>query len=58
MSYFNLPASTIVNRFIPKNAFDDYTNTKQKKKFVERPKSGSTGVFIPKPNKPSVFITK
>lgn len=35
MSYFNLPASTIVNRFIPKNAFDDYTNTKQKKKFVD-----------------------
>lgn len=35
MSYFNLPASTIVNRFIPKNAFDDYTNTKQKRKFVE-----------------------
>lgn len=35
MSYFNLPASTIVNRFIPKNAFDDYTNYKQKKKFVE-----------------------
>jgi len=35
MSYFNLPSSSSVNRFIPKNAFDDYTNTKQKKKFVD-----------------------
>ena len=35
MSYFNLPISTNVNRFIPKNAFDAFTNAKQKKKFIE-----------------------
>jgi hypothetical protein len=35
MTYFELPKSTIVNRFIPKNAFDDYTNSSQKKKFSE-----------------------
>lgn len=35
MSYFNLPISTIVNRFIPKNAFDEFTNAKQRKKFTE-----------------------
>lgn len=35
MSYFELPKSTIVNRFIPKNAFDDYTNSSQKKKFTD-----------------------
>lgn len=34
MSYFNLPISTTVNRFIPKNAFDAFTNAKQKKKFT------------------------
>ena len=35
MSYFNLPISTNVNKFIPKNAFDAFTNAKQKKKFIE-----------------------
>lgn len=35
MSYFNLPISTSVNRFIPKNAFDAFTNAKQKKKFTD-----------------------
>ena len=35
MSYFNLPLTTNVNRFIPKNAFDTVTNSKQKKKFAE-----------------------
>lgn len=28
---FDLPASTIVNRNIPKNSFEDYANSKQKK---------------------------
>ena len=35
MTYFELPKSTIVNRFIPKNAFDDYTKSSQKKKFTD-----------------------
>jgi hypothetical protein len=35
MSYFNLPPSTIVNRFVPKNAFDEFTNSKQKKKLAD-----------------------
>ena len=35
MTYFELPKSTIVNRFIPKNAFDEYTNSSQKKKFTD-----------------------
>ena len=35
MSYFNLPISTNVNRFIAKNAFDTFTTTKQKKKFSD-----------------------
>ncbi len=35
MSYFNLPISSNVNRFIPKNAFDAFTNAKQKKKFTD-----------------------
>lgn len=35
MTYFELPKSTIVNRFIPKNAFDDYINSSQKKKFTD-----------------------
>ncbi|REC40770.1 DUF4391 domain-containing protein [Chryseobacterium sp. 5_R23647] len=33
---FNLPKSTVVQKVIPKNSFDDYTNTKQKKTFSER----------------------
>lgn len=35
MRYFNLPISTIVNRFIPKSSFDSFANTKQKKKFTD-----------------------
>ena len=33
---FNLPKSTEVNKFIPKNAFDTYTNAKQKKLIAEK----------------------
>ena len=32
---FDLPKYTIVNKSIPKNAFDNYTSTKQKKLFSE-----------------------
>lgn len=35
MSYLDLPISTIVDRFIAKNAFDKYINANQRKKFVE-----------------------
>jgi len=35
MEYFILPTSTKVNRVIPKNAFDKYTNTRQKKLFSD-----------------------
>lgn len=35
MDLFNLPNTTIVNRVIPKNAFDSYTNKKQKKLFTD-----------------------
>lgn len=35
MSYFSLPISTTVNKFIPKNAFDEFTNSKQKRKFAD-----------------------
>jgi len=30
-----LPAKTVVNRIVPKNAFDSYTNTKQKRQMVD-----------------------
>jgi len=33
---FNLPKSTVVKKVIPKNAFDAYTNTRQKKIFSEK----------------------
>lgn len=33
---FNLPKSTIIKKIIPKNAFDVYTNTKQKKAFTDK----------------------
>ena len=33
---FNLPKSTVVKKVIPKNAFDTYTNTKQKKAFADK----------------------
>ena len=36
MEHFNLPRSTQVNRVVPKNAFDVYTNTKQKKGFTDK----------------------
>ncbi len=35
MDFFNLPARTKVGRVVPKNAFDEYTNTKQKKLFAD-----------------------
>lgn len=33
---FQLPVSTHVNRVIPKNAFDQFTDTKEKKDFVDK----------------------
>lgn len=33
---FNLPKSTVVKKVIPKNAFDAYTNSKQKKLIAEK----------------------
>jgi len=36
MEIFNLPINTKVNRVVPKNTFDTYTNTKQKKLFVDK----------------------
>jgi uncharacterized protein (UPF0248 family) len=35
MQIFELPKHTNVNKVIPKNSFDKYTNTKQKKLFVD-----------------------
>jgi hypothetical protein len=35
MNYFELPKSTNVNRFIPKNSFDTFLNSSQKKKLTE-----------------------
>jgi hypothetical protein len=35
MSFFNLPKQTQVNKSVPKNAFDSYINSKQKKLFVD-----------------------
>ena len=35
MGFFNLPARTNVGRVVPKNAFDKFTNTKQKKLFTD-----------------------
>lgn len=36
MDILKLPISTQVNRVIPKNTFDSYTNTKQKKLFTDK----------------------
>lgn len=36
MDFFELPKKTQVNRVVPKNAFDRYTNTKQKKLFTDK----------------------
>ena len=36
MELFSLPNTAKVNRVIPKNAFDAYTNTKQKKLFTDQ----------------------
>lgn len=36
MNYFNLPKSTEISKVIPKNAFDSYTNTAQKKLFTNK----------------------
>jgi len=33
---FNLPKSTIANKVIPKNTFDEYTNSKQKQQFSDK----------------------
>jgi AmiR/NasT family two-component response regulator len=35
MDFFNLPSRTNVGRVVPKNAFDKYTNTRQKKLFSD-----------------------
>lgn len=35
MRFFDLPVRTHVGRVIPKNTFDDYTNTRQKKLFTD-----------------------
>jgi len=35
MDFFNLPSRTKVGRVVPKNTFDEYTNTKQKKQFTD-----------------------
>lgn len=36
MEVFSLPQSTKVNRVVPKNAFDNFTNAKQKKLFTDQ----------------------
>ena len=36
MTIFQLPKNTEVRKVIPKNAFDAYTNTKQKKAFSDK----------------------
>lgn len=36
MTIFSLPSSTFVNRIVPKNAFDKFTNTKTKKDFTDK----------------------
>jgi hypothetical protein len=35
MDFFNLPVRTKVGRVVPKNAFDEFTNTKHKKLFTD-----------------------
>lgn len=35
MDFFDLPTRTKVSRVVPKNAFDQYTNSKQKRLFTE-----------------------
>lgn len=35
MDFFNLPVRSKVGRVVPKKAFDEYTNTKQKKLFTD-----------------------
>lgn len=35
MDFFNLPEIARVGRVVPKNAFDEYTNTRQKKLFTD-----------------------
>ena len=35
MDFFDLPKRTKVGRVIPKNHFDTYTNSKQKKQFTD-----------------------
>lgn len=33
MNYFKLPSNTVVQRVVPKNSFDRFTNSKQKEQF-------------------------
>lgn len=35
MDYFNLPSNTIIQKSVPKNSFDAYTNSKQKEAFIK-----------------------
>lgn len=35
MDYFNLPSNTVVQRVVPKNSFDSFTNSKQKEMFTK-----------------------
>lgn len=35
MGFFQLPNATKVNKSIPKNSFDQYTNTRQKRQFID-----------------------
>lgn len=36
MDVFHLPQSSVVDRFVPKNSFDSFLNTKQKKLFSDK----------------------
>lgn len=36
MDVFLLPESSVVNRFVPKNSFDSFLNTKQKRLFTDK----------------------
>ncbi|MDZ7847391.1 MAG: DUF4391 domain-containing protein [Owenweeksia sp.] len=36
MDFFDLPKKTEVKRVVPKNAFDRYTSTRQKKLFTDK----------------------
>lgn len=36
MAIFHLPEASVVNRFVPKNSFDSFLNTKQKRLFTDK----------------------